>query len=263
MGRKEYKDNTKNSAPLYNLHSGEYNPIWYEEYKMMREELMNYMEKLQTVRNMMYVTIGAVFTFSISKDLPFFCILMPLFFILPAYMIAVNYWICVRKASAYLVVFHESYKDCPIHWESRHNILKRLSNKKENFNKSILKNVPSQLISYYSCAIITMLVYTLQLYKYVADKKSLDSSFDFWDVFIDGIPILAYIIIGIIVTIFLVAFFICFSMGESYDSFLKKFILIKYKEEQCEIGKGVSDDKVFKEKDKYMQDISRFMEKYL
>lgn len=191
---------------LHNSHSKKYNLVWINEYKIMRQEIVNYMEKLQALRNMMYITIGAVLTFSISIELPFFCVLLPLLFILPAYMTAVNYWICVRKVSAYLVVFHESYEDCPIHWESRHNMLKKLNNTKENFKKNVYKNIPSQLISYYSCTAITMIVYILQFYKIVTDKMLLRIPADFWNICIDGIPVLTYMLVGVIITIFLLVF---------------------------------------------------------
>jgi len=261
--KQEKNNNKNNNTSMHRSHAKKYDSTWINEYKMMREELVNYMEKLQTVRNMMYITIGAVFTFSISKELPFFCALLPLLFILPAYITAVDYWVCVRKASAYLVVFHESYKDCPIHWESRHNMLKKISKKKENFKKSTFANVSLQLTPYFACATITMLVYILRLYKHVADKRSLNASINFWDISIDGIPILAYIVAGIVVTFFLFIFFICFSKGESYDSFLKKFLLIKNREEQHEIGKCWPDG-IFDEKEnEYSQKISQIIAKYL
>lgn len=260
--KKRKKNNKKNDTIMFRSHSKKYNLNWLNEYKMMREELVNYMEKLQTVRNMMYITIGAVFTLSISKELPFFCALLPLLFILPAYTTAVDYWVCVRKASAYLVVFHESYEDCPIHWESRHGMLKKIR-KRKNFKKSIFRNIPLQLTSYYTCSATTIIIYILRLYKYVDQKKSLKPSLNFWSISIDGIPILVYIVTGFIITIFLVVFFICFSMGESYDSFLKKFLLIKYREEQCEIGKRWID-KIFNEKDiEYPQEICQIIDKYL
>lgn len=240
-----------------------YNQIWVDEYKMMRGELVSYMQKLQEVRNMMYITIGAVFAFSISKELPFFCTLLPLLFILPTYTTAVDYWVCVRKASAYLVVFHESFEDCPIHWESRHNMLKKMSNKKENFKKSIFRNVPLQLIPYYACAAFTMIVYILRLYKYVDDNRTLKISPSLYDISIDGIPILAYIITGFFITIFLLIFFICFSMGESYDSFCRKFLLIKNREEQREIGKCWPEGIFYKKHIDYSQEIFQIIDKYL
>lgn len=245
MVEKRHK-NTRKRANIDNPYLNTYNPIWIDEYKMMREELVNYMDKLQSVRNMMYLAIGTIFTFSISDKLPIFCILLPLLLIVPAYATAVNYWICVRKASAYLVIFHESYKDCPIHWESRHNMLKNMGNRKAVFEKSTLRNIPYQLLAYYGCAAITMIVYVFQLCRCV-DELSEEVP-TFWNISIDDIPILVYIITGIIITILLFVFFIVFSKGESYDSFLKKFLLIKNREEQSEIGKRCPDG-IFDEKD--------------
>lgn len=261
MERKKHKNKKRKDKDIVGSiqapSSETYNPILYNEYKMMREELVNYMDKIQAVRNMMYVAAGTILALAISDTIPFLCTMLPLLFILPAYMSAVNYWICVRKASAYLVVFHESYEDCPIHWESRHNMLKKIGKKKkENFRKSTVSNIASQLVCYYACASITICVYALRLHKYVAEEMTSDMSSAFWDINIDGIPILGYIISGIVVILFLCIFFICASMGESYDSFLTKFLLIKSREEQKEIGKCWPDtDNLTK--------ISEMLKKYL
>ena len=99
-----------------------YDPSRMEEYKMLREEIVNYMDKQQSLRDMIYVAMAACIAFVFSEDIPFICMLLPLLFLLPAYACACNYWICVRKASAYLVVFHECYVDCPFHWETRHGL---------------------------------------------------------------------------------------------------------------------------------------------
>ncbi|KAI4445341.1 hypothetical protein C823_007848 [Eubacterium plexicaudatum ASF492] len=170
---------------------------------MMREELVNYMNKLHEVKNMMYIAVGSILLFTISDTLPIICVLLPLLFVLPIYISAVNYWLCIRKISSYLVVFHESYEDCPIHWESRNNMLKKIGiREKENFSKSTFSNIPTQLYPYYTCASMTITVYFLQLYKYAIKEMKLHSSINFLMISIDGIKVYIHIIIGVVIIIF-------------------------------------------------------------
>ncbi len=261
MKRKAYYIKSNNTTHTNKIIVKRYDQNRMEEYKMLREEIVTYMEKLQTVRNMMFVTLGAIFAFSISDDVPFFCTLLPLLFVFPSYIAAVNYWNCVRKASAYLVVFHESYKDCPIHWESRHNMYRKISNKKGNFSKSALGDVRPQLLPYFICAAITLIIYWLQLFKYVNIKLSYKIS-TFLNINIDGFSILVYIIVGFMVMVFSVIIFVVFSKNESYDSFLKKFLMIKYNEQQKDIGKCWPNNKIIDTIDCETK-INKMIDKYL
>jgi hypothetical protein len=154
--------NISGKIDILSLKSEGYQEEWINEYNMMRSELVDYMNMLQSVRNMMYIGVSATFAFAFSDKSIFICSFLPLVFILPAYQCAVNYWNCVRKASAYMVVFHESYNDCPCHWESRHNMYRH--DERENYKKSIFFNISSQLASYYICAAITMIYYFARLY---------------------------------------------------------------------------------------------------
>ncbi|MDO5540430.1 MAG: hypothetical protein Q4F83_10180 [Eubacteriales bacterium] len=242
-----------------------YKPDWIKEYNMMREELVNYMDKMQDVRNMMYIAVGTTFVFTLSANVHFLSKLLPLLFILPSYMCATNYWLGVRKASAYLVVFHESYDDCPIHWESRNSMLKKVKKRiRDSRSKSTFFSVGSQLGSYYACASVIMIFYVLQICQYVANKKKLDNSLVFWKIRISGVPILVYIIAGSAITLFLLWFFVHYSKGESYKDLIIKFLLIKKKEEQQKIGKcwpnGKSDidadNALFKE---ISEDVERWL----
>lgn len=235
-----------------------YDPIWLDEYKMMRDELVNYMEKLQTVRNMMYIVIGSILTCAFTAQIHFLCTLLPLFFILPLFAIVSDYWVCVRKASAYLVVFHESYEDCPIHWESRHNMLKKST--KENFKKSVKSNIGPQLGQYYSCVLMIMFIYAFQLWKRVLDANG---SIEFYKVEIDGLTADIYIYIGVIalfVSLFLLNWL---SRGPSYDDFLKRFIMIKNSEEQTMIGKSWSNGICVEDKIINQQDVTEFIKIFL
>ena len=51
---------------------------------MMREEIVNYMDKQQALRDMLYVAMAACIVFAFSDDVPFLAMLLPLLFILPA-----------------------------------------------------------------------------------------------------------------------------------------------------------------------------------
>lgn len=230
MVEKKHKNPQKNNIPF------KYNPIWVEEYKMMRAELVDYMNKMHEVKNMMYIAVGSVMIFSVSNKLPFLCVLLPLLLILPTYKNAVNYWLCVRKASAYLVVFHESYEDCPFHWESRHNMYKKIK-KDESFKKSTFVNIPSHLFSYYTCAGIVIIVYFLKLFSYIAEQINRNEITSVLEIRIDGISVLFYIIFGIGLIIFLFFFFVYMSGGKSSAEFITDFLLIKNREVQKEIGK--------------------------
>jgi hypothetical protein len=154
--------NISGKIDILSLKSEGYQEAWINEYNMLRSELVDYMNMIQSVRNMMYIGVSATFAFAFSDKSIFICSFLPLVFILPSYQCAVNYWNCVRKASAYMVVFHESYNDCPCHWESRHNMYRH--DKRENYKKSIFFNISSQLVSYYICATITMIYYFARLY---------------------------------------------------------------------------------------------------
>ena len=200
-GRRRKMNANENNGLELNSGSQGYKDIWLEEYKMMREELVNYMEKLQSVRNMMYVAIGSAFLFLVNEQVSFLCALLPLLLVISAYSNVVNYWVCVRKASAYLVVFHESYEDCPIHWESRHNMLKKIGKKKnENYEKSVCANILPQLAVYYCCSAVIILICVFRL-MVQAYGISENESVAIWKVKINGMAVSVYLLIICIITI--------------------------------------------------------------
>ena len=231
----EQERNRRDSSDVWELippREG-YDPARMEEYKMLREEIVNYMDKQQSLRNMIYVAMAACIAFVFSDDIPFICMLLPLLFLLPAYACACNYWICVRKASAYLVVFHECYVDCPFHWETRHGLSEEYNPKAadEMRRKSVFFSIYIQLSLYYVFALITILLYAFRLHARIAEQLAADSSLAWQYAAIDGIPAYVYVIIGVSITAVFAALFARLSMGTSYLEFLKKFQAVREKEE--------------------------------
>lgn len=214
-----------------------YNMCWLDEYKMLREEIVDYMNKQQGLRDMLYVAMAACIVFSFSDGVPFLAMLLPLLFILPAYACASNYWVCVRKASAYLVVFHECYVDCPFHWELRHVWCKKYNPtmEKETRQRSTFFNIYIQLSLYYMFAFITMILYTIRLYTQIMESIATDPSVFWPEVMIDGFPVWFYIMAGIIVIVAMVFAFVKLSMGPSYQEFLERFLQAREQEESDEL----------------------------
>lgn len=230
---------------------------WEKEYRMMRDEIVTYMEKLQSLRDITYGVVGAALVAALAADIHFVFILIPVCFILPSYMCAVNYWTCVRKASAYLVVFHESYEDCPYHWESRHNMFKKIGkNSGENYKKSVMAGIGAQLSPYFLSLGAVIGCYLFKLYLSAMEvvaltKETLASSNGttfpmnsavknidlLTEVRIDGASVSFYLILLLFVVIVSAVFLWFFSRTTSYEEFLTVFLMIKAKEEQTAIGK--------------------------
>ena len=100
---------------------------------------------------------------------------------------------------------------------------------------------------------------TLRLINYI-NISECDSAFD---VKIDGISIIWYFAIGVIAVLIMIAFFIIGSRGESYDSFLRKFLLIKNGEGQSVIGKCWLNEKFNEKGDRYSLEIQEIIKRYL
>lgn len=208
----------------------------------MREEFVNYMDKQQALRDMLYVAMAGCIAFAFSDDVPFLTMLLPLLFILPACASASNYWICVRKASAYLVVFHECYVDCPFHWEIRHGLCKKYNPKveKETFQRSTFFNIYIQLSLYYMFAFVTMTLYTIRLYTQIVKSITVDLSVSWLKVRIDGFPVWFYIMAGISMIVVMIFAFVKLSMGPSYQEFLERFLQAREQEESELKNKGMN-----------------------
>lgn len=133
-----------------------------EEYEMMRAEILQYLREYQNVRNMMYIVTITVLGYCIgSKEsnnsiLGIYLYLMPLIVIIPSYIISVDYWKCVTKASTYLVIFHESMPGCPFKWETR--------NGRYSYFNSFMTGMNFQNIPYYICGGVCVLLYYANVY---------------------------------------------------------------------------------------------------
>ncbi len=122
-----------------------------EEYKMLRTEILQYLQHYQNIRTFMFTSVTAIFIFLFKSEVKEPLVyLVPLLVVIPAYLSAVNYWLCVTVDSAYLMVFHEEQEDSNFHWETR---LTRFSNvhhysSNDVLGKGLIGNI--QALSYLS-----------------------------------------------------------------------------------------------------------------
>lgn len=124
-----------------------------KEYLMLREEILQYLEEYQTVRNMMYlVTITTLgFCFGKGTSVSPYLFLLPLIVILPSYVIATDYRKCVIRAASYLRVFYEEEENSNFHWETRLSLV----NKRCRF----MTGINYQHTPYYVCGILCIILY--------------------------------------------------------------------------------------------------------
>lgn len=101
------------------------------EYELLREEILFYIDKHQTVRNMMYVTTGTLLGL-VSDTKNAFLYLLPLIVIIPSFITSQDYLDNIHRASTYLKVFYEDSKDSIYHWETR---LRKFSDTEKNWQK--------------------------------------------------------------------------------------------------------------------------------
>jgi len=88
-----------------------------EEYKMLREELLNFQNRKQTTIHILYTGVAAILTLGISiEDSQSLIFLLPFCVIIPTYTMAIDFTRCIKKIGAYLEVFHENDE---LKWESR------------------------------------------------------------------------------------------------------------------------------------------------
>ena len=152
-----------------------------EEYLFIRQEILQYLNNYQSVRNMMYVSTLACLGLGIFSNNPIdqsatgehFLFLLALAVIMPSFLVAVNFWKCVAVDSCYLRVFYEEDissvdtdkiqdisdpKDEALNfqWETRH---KRLFEK----HPEIDDKVNIQHIPYVVCAFCCIVLYWVKL----------------------------------------------------------------------------------------------------
>lgn len=88
----------------------------YEEYSMLREEIMLSMKTVKNYNNLLYTATAALlaFAFDSSREILF---LLPFVVILPLYSLIKREMMQTLRIGAYINVFLEEKTD--IHWESR------------------------------------------------------------------------------------------------------------------------------------------------
>lgn len=134
-----------------------------KEYEMLRKEILQYVEKYQVVRNMMYLLTVTILGFCINKEnINAYSFLILLVVIVPSYLVIYDYWLCVLKIITYLIVFFEDEKDFPIKWEKR----KRIFDNKMGFSfKRDFQTLP-----YFVCALTCLGLYFLNInYKNIVE----------------------------------------------------------------------------------------------
>lgn len=91
-----------------------------EEYKIIREEIMFYLDKNQAVRNMMYATTAAFIGFiANASQQSAFLYLLPLIIIIPSFIVSQDYLDNIYRAATYLKVFYEDDNKTDFRWETR------------------------------------------------------------------------------------------------------------------------------------------------
>ncbi len=125
------------------------------EYEMLREEILQYLEEYQSVRNMMYAITVTILGIAATQNATVYMYLFPLIVILPSYIIATDYWKGVVKASTYLVVFHEQVNNSSFKWETRHAKL--------NNRYIFMSRHNYHFIPYFVCTIACIILYFLSI----------------------------------------------------------------------------------------------------
>lgn len=127
-----------------------------KEYEMLRQEILQYLEEYQNLRNMMYIITVTLLGFCLTGEKTIvYAFLLPLAVIIPSYIISYDYWKCVTKAATYLRVFHERDVNYPCHWETRHS----------NFNKiyNFSSKSDYQELPYAICSCVCIFLYFLNV----------------------------------------------------------------------------------------------------
>lgn len=91
-----------------------------KEYDMLRQEILQYLEEYQNVRNMMYIITATILGFGLTNENAVeYVYLLPLVVIIPSFFVYADYRRAIVRAAMYLKVFYEEIKLFPIKWESR------------------------------------------------------------------------------------------------------------------------------------------------
>ena len=200
-----------------------------EEYKMLRTEILQYLQHYQNIRTFMFTSTTAIFTFLFkSETREPLMYLLPLLVVIPAYLSAVNYWLCVTVDAAYLIVFHEGQKgfkgleENNFNWETRHSRFGKLTKSRKHVGYSwLIENI--QPLAYILVSMVCFIAYGYLLYLKV-NGTSVNTQL------LNTVGVSVDIVIGVI------SFIICF--------FLFVFVRVKEKDSYVAQWRMVKDEEV-------------------
>lgn len=127
-----------------------------EECRLLRAEILQYLEEYQKVRDMMYAVTGTLLGVGIGTGISYL-LLLPLIVIIPSYFIAIDYQKCVHVAATYIKVFYESQEEFPIKWETRKVFLDGCCFGQKTDRYILMFD--RQLLPYKVCAIASVALY--------------------------------------------------------------------------------------------------------
>lgn len=126
-----------------------------KEYEMLRQEIMQYLEEYQNVRNMMYIITATILGFGLTNNnAAEYVYLLPLAVIIPSFGIYIDYYNGIVREAMYLLVFYESDSNFPIKWETQ---LSKFPQR--------LKNKDWQQVPYIVCTYVSLTLYFIAMNK--------------------------------------------------------------------------------------------------
>lgn len=131
------------------------------EYEMLRAEINQKIELVNSLTTFTLTTVVAILTFALTKKNSLLY-LLPFCIIIPMYKRISYYRSALVKISAYMIVFLEK-SDGNIKWETRNVHL--MKNIKRKDGKMILK------AEYYEGLVVSVICYILYAYNYVKGKE--------------------------------------------------------------------------------------------
>lgn len=130
------------------------------EYEILRNELNQKIEMVNSLITFTLTTVVAILTFALTKQNALFY-LLPFCIIIPMYMRIAYYRSAIVKLSAYMIVFLEP-KIKELNWETRNACL--MNTLKKNDKRIVLR------AEYYEGIVVSIICYFLYFYNYIKDK---------------------------------------------------------------------------------------------
>lgn len=145
-----------------------------EEYKTLREEILQKIEIHNTLVRFNITTTVAILAFAFSQD-NCYIFLLPFFIIIPVSIRDLYYRRAMYKLSAYIIVFIESNNE-DLNWETRNSKLSILNNSSK---KSSLKNFFDKILNYdnFILSIFCLILYYVY---YLSDEALSINSLNFY-----------------------------------------------------------------------------------